>query len=211
MAQSDERKFEVGGQLWFLSVPKRTTTVTTNGLNLVADRELVVGFGGRLGYNFSRYIAMEAEVNVVPRDRELEDGRKVQGVFGLKAGKRFEKVGVFVKARPGFIYSSQGNYEELNPVALCGGIYPLPISCYSSVSSTDFALDLGGVVEIYPSKRTVFRFDAGDTLVRHGARNVAAFHTPPLGTPEGGRIVVVPIASETSHNFQMSLGLGFRF
>jgi hypothetical protein len=35
-------------------------------------------------------------------------------------------------------------------------------------SHNNFALDAGGVLELYPSSRTIIRFDAGDTIVRIG-------------------------------------------
>lgn len=210
IAQSDERKFEAGGQFSFFGSPTRTVTVTTNGLSIAADRELAVGFGGRLGYNLSRYLAFEAEVNFFPRDRDLEGGRKIQSVFGLRAGKRFEKFGIFAKARPGFVHSSKGNYE-LIPGALCGAISPPSITCFSAVSRTNFAFDLGGVFELYPSKRTIIRFDTGDTLIRHGSRSVVAVQPAPPGTLVPARLVVIPVASDTSHNFQMAVGFGFRF
>jgi hypothetical protein len=99
LAQSDEKKFEAGGQMSLLWVPVRTFT----GGTLQEDRTNALGFGGRFGYNFSKYFALETEVNFFPRDRDVEGGRKTQALFGVKGGKRFESFGVFAKARPGFI------------------------------------------------------------------------------------------------------------
>ena len=210
IAQSDQQKFEVGGQISVLGVPTRTVTVNLGGVSITADRKLLVGFGGRLGYYFSKYLALEAELNVFPRDRDIEGGTKLQGGVGLKAGKRFDKVGVFAKARPGVVRFSKGNYE-LIPEALCGAINPPPITCFSQTSNTNLAFDLGGVFELYPSKRTIVRFDTGDTLIRHGSRNVAAVQSAPPGTLVPARLVVIHVASETVHNFQMGVGFGFRF
>jgi hypothetical protein len=61
-------------------------------------------------------------------------------------------------------------------------------------------MDIGGVLEFYPSSRIVTRFDAGDTMIRFGS--VAL----PFGFTE---LNVTP--PETIHNFQFSAGVGFRF
>jgi hypothetical protein len=213
-AQSDDEKFEVGGQFSVLRVPRRsinvttfpcivapcpTTTVTTQ--NSVAN----YGFGGRFGYRLSKYLTLEAEGNFFPRDSVLDDGKKVQGFFGVKAGKRFEKFGVFAKARPGFARYSRGVYQT---VGACIAVFPSPIGCFQPVARTNFAIDLGGVFEYYPTKRTIIRFDAGDTIVRLPARNVAAFQASPATVFS---LVVVPATAETRHQFQGSVGFGFRF
>jgi hypothetical protein len=201
-AQSDEKKFEVGGQASLVQVSIRTL----NGNTLADDRTNTPGFGGRFGYNFSKYFALEAEVNFFPRDRDVEGGRKVQGLFGAKAGKRFEKVGVFAKARPGFIRYERGDYVQFGG---CPTVFPPPIGCFRPVAKNNLALDLGGVLEFYPSKNTLIRFDAGDTIIRFGRRNVAVFQASPIFGPSG--LVVFPVAAETKHNFQTSAGFGFRF
>lgn len=205
-AQSDEKRFEVGGQFSSLHIPTHTVnasgsvTVTTEGRNIES------GFGGRFGYNISKYFTLEAEGNFFPRDRDLDGGRKIQGLFGLKAGKRFEKFGIFGKARPGFVRFKKGDYRF--GTGGCPTVFPPPLGCFQPVARTNFALDLGGVFEVYPSKRTIIRFDAGDTIVRLPARNVAAFSaTAPPAFP----LVVLPESAQTTHNFQGSVGFGFRF
>ena len=206
-AQSDEKKFEVGGQFSSLRVPTRSVTVSGAALAITEARDTNFGFGGRFGYNFSKYFSLEAEGNFFPRDRDLDAGRKTQALFGVKAGKRFEKVGVFAKARPGFVRYERGDYRFGS--GGCVAVFPPPISCYRPVARTNFAVDLGGVVELYPSKRTIIRFDAGDTIVRLPARNVAAFQ---VNAPSPGfSLIVLPESPQTTHNFQASVGFGFRF
>ncbi len=87
----------------------------------------------------------------------------------------------------------------------CITIFPPPLACFDAGGGgrTDFALDLGGVVELYPSSRTILRFDAGDTILRSGTHNV------PVRTPFFD--VVAPVPDRTTHNFQGSVGFGFRF
>jgi hypothetical protein len=67
----------------------------------------------------------------------------------------------------------------------------LPFAFWLAGGRTAFALDLGGVVEFYPSRRVVMRFDLGDTVVNFRG-NFA------------GR-------SLTTHNLQFNAGVGYRF
>src|SRR6185295_14071423 len=139
---------------------------------------------------------LEAEGNFFPRDSVLDGGKKTQGFFGVKAGKRFEKFGVFAKARPGFVNYSRGDYQF---AGACIAVFPPPIGCYQPVSRTNFAIDVGGVFEYYPSKRTIVRFDVGDTIVHLPARNVGAFQTNATSIFS---LVVIPAGPETRHHFQ---------
>jgi hypothetical protein len=102
--QSEKQKFEVGGQVSPLR-PKASKAGVTFG----EERKTVPGFGGRFGYNISKRFTLEAESNFFPRDRDVEGGRKIQGLFGVKAGRRFDRVGLFAKARPGFIRYEKGD------------------------------------------------------------------------------------------------------
>lgn len=217
-AQTDERKFEVGGQFSLLRVNSVTATVTTlpcagplpcpTVTTFAENRETEPGFGGRIAYNFTRYVAFEAEGDFFPRDRDFEGGHKTEGLFGVKVGSRGDRFGLFAKARPGFIRYAKGDYRLTS--AACIAIFPPSIGCFEPIARTNFAFDVGGVAEYYPSKRTIVRFDAGDTIIRFGQRNVAASQLPPGGTLPI-RLVVIPAPADTTHNFQASVGFGFRF
>jgi hypothetical protein len=215
----DDQKFELGGQFSLLRIS--SLSVATTSIQCVSipcslpptftrTRRTEPGLGGRLGYNISRRIALEVEGNFFPRDQGFEGGRKVQGLFGLKAGQRFEKVGLFAKARPGFMRFSNGDLR-LRSDTICPTIFPPPVGCFETTARTFFAFDIGGVVEVYPSKRTIVRFDAGDTIVKLGERNVVAIVSPPPGVVSPTRLVVVRAPSETTHNFQGTVAVGFRF
>lgn len=205
-AQSDEKKFEVGAQFSILQVPTRT--FTNFALATTSESQATeYGVGGRIGYKVSPHFAIEAEGNFFPRDRDLQGGRKIQGLFGVKAGKKFDKVGIFAKARPGFIRFERGDYQPAPGV--CIQVFPPPLACFQPVAKTNFAFDVGGVIELYPSSRTIIRFDAGDTIVRFPARRVAVSGAP-FGPPPGFP-AALPVAAETKHNFQGSVGVGFRF
>jgi hypothetical protein len=191
-AQSaDPPKFEVGAE--FVSITKTD----------VADHHTEAGLGGRFTFNLNKNVAFEAAGYYFPNrcfTCERANGTLTEGLFGIKAGKRFEKWGIFGKARPGFASFSQGAVDFVpNPPAFNVEFHRV----------TNFALDLGAVVEFYPSKRIVTRFDAGDTLIRF-RRQVVNY---PLFDPTSGNItfILVNLPATTRHNFQFSAGVGFRF
>lgn len=170
-AQSDLPRFEVGGQVSAIDLRDSVG-------------EKPPGIGGRFSYNVNDYAAFDAEVNHFSTAEVNLD--RTQGLFGVKAGKRFggPTVGVFFKARPGFMRFHGARL----PGVLING-------------TTKFALDLGGVVEFYPSKRTVVRFDFGDTIVFYNGETIRRLSLP--GGPQE--------RLGTAHGLQTSIGFGFRF
>jgi Outer membrane protein beta-barrel domain len=213
----DGHRFEVGGQFSVLSLsttrgssldtfPCLVPPCPASVVTIEYDRESEPGFGGRLGYNITNYLAVEAEVNFFPGERDFGSGREVEGLFGPKAGWRFEKAGIFGKARAGFLSGRMSDFVPKINIG-CITVFPPPVGCFDEVRrrETNFALDVGGVFEIYPSKRTIIRFDAGDTIVRFSARNIKATST---SFPPG---VVIGIPARTTHNLQGSVGIGVRF
>lgn len=196
-AQSDEtKKFEVGAHFSSLSIDNGFETRTEPG------------FGGRFTYNLTDNLALEAEGNFFPRRNRfrafINGGQSVEGLFGVKIGKRYKRFGLFGKARPGFIRFSQGRTEfditepTTDPFSITSRIRPL----------THFAADIGGVVELYHSRRIFTRFDLGDTIIRYGQTTITT-----LTGEFGGTFTPLPLTfpGETSHNFQFSAGVGFRF
>lgn len=220
----DEKKFEVGAQFSVLhsALSQGTFTgivcVTTPCPSFVISnsRELQPGFGGRFGYNLTSNLAVEAEMNFFPGadsftvPEGFKGGNKIEGLFGVKAGKRFEKVGVFGKARPGFLHASKGEIRP-RPNTLCVAVFPPPAGCFETISKSNFALDLGGVVEVYPTKRTIIRFDAGDTMIFLGDRNIPAVFNPAEGVLAPSLLTIIRAPAETTHNFEFNVGVGFRF
>ena len=200
-AQSDDApKAEVGVQFSSLSVtPPEDFQGTENK----------PGFGGRFTYNLTDNFALEAEGNFFPTKSSPNisvGGRAVQAQFGVKAGKRFERFGVFAKARPGFIsFGEAVTFTEGQTVVPGGPTFAFPIARLER--KTHLSVDLGGVLEFYPSRRTMVRFDAGDTLIRYGERNDVL----PILISNNVQSVVVPVSSKTKHNFQFSAGIGYRF
>lgn len=160
-SQSETPKVEVGAQYTLLRFSDFDQTDS--------------GVGGRITYNTSDNFSLETEINFFPQERlNFANGlgsptsRRMQGLFGAKYGVRSEKFGIFGKIRPGFVRFGEGD----SPIGQ---------------SATEFALDIGGVVELYPSRPVALRFDIGNTLIRYGARDF------------------------TSNNLQFTTGVAYRF
>jgi hypothetical protein len=163
------------------------------------------GFGGRIGYNATDNLAFEAEGNFYPRKRFAFDnttgGYPAQMQFGAKYGRRYERFGLFVKARPGFVTFSSVTTLTATETVIIGG-QPFLIPTFEDRRKSYFSMDLGGVLEFYPTSRILTRFDLGDTIIRYGGRDNATS----INTPAPPRI-----PAEMRHNLQFTAGIGLRF
>jgi len=166
-AQSETPRVEFGVQYSRLSL--RNFDATDHGV------------GARLTMNITDGLAVEGEFNFFPRGRDnlaaptgfSGVSQRSQGLFGVKYGMRTERVGIFGKVRPGFLHFGENSLDfPFTP--------PIP-------TTTEFALDVGGVFEVYPTRRVAFRVDVGDTIIRFGG----------LGF--------------NSHNLQITTGVALRF
>jgi len=114
--------------------------------------------------------------------------RRLQGLFGIKAGTRWREVGLFGKVRPGLV-----NFQnKLYVVCVTAPCLPL------TSSQTELALDLGAAIEFYPSRRLALRFDVGDLWIGGTGNDV-------LRTDD------VRITLDLGHNLQVNAGVGIRF
>jgi hypothetical protein len=192
-AQSTTPKIELGPQF---------TSLTLLPTDPLGGSVSEAGLGGRVTYNFTDHLAAEAEINLYPNRNVfggIGEGRALQGQFGLKAGKRFRKFGLFAKARPGFLsFGRVFSYEPGTTLALFN--FTIPNARIGR--KTHLTTDVGAVLELYPSRRTVVRFDVGDTLIRYGSSFQALNFDP-------SNLVRRP--AETSHNLQLTAGVAFRF
>lgn len=185
-AQSPARKAEIGAQFTLLNV----SSDQEGQFPLPNDiQDTLLGGGIRLGYYIINNLAVEAEGNIFKRPSDLK-GRRSEGLFGIKWGRRSERAGVFAKVRPGFM-----RFDNILTFVRS------PLNNVQQKTNVYFALDVGGVVEVYPTRRSMIRFDFGDTIVRFTNRQIEGF--------EPGAI---PILKTTyAHYFQFSAGMGFRF
>lgn len=215
---SDEkfRRFEIGGHGTIVfqggDIEPSDIVFLRAGFpdRVTVDKRYESGFGGRFTFNVNRNLALESELNFTPSTKTFDEiirggsiptrrssgGEKTQFLAGVKYGYRGRRFGVFGKVRPGFIRFNAFpsiNFQFVVPSP--GGGQPKDILIgVSEKPATFFNVDIGGVFEYYPTKRTVIRFDAGDTIIRfHG-------QDPKEINP-----------SFTRHNLQMNLGFGFRF
>lgn len=165
MAQSELPKTEVGIQV---TLPIATVN------QFLTD----TGIGGRLTYNLNEHIAVEGAVSYFPNNLGICDigagfcnvrryegfgDQRLLGVFGAKAGYRYDKLGLFLKARPGFIQLDKFEGKTTGCVTRIRNLGPDEGPCVSRVNF--FAFDTGGVIEFYPSRPLMLRTDLGTALV----------------------------------------------
>lgn len=162
------------------------------GVNLEGFGETVNGLGGRFGYNFNQHLALDTEFSFFPETHlgNSQFGQKTQAFAGVRAGARSKRVGLFAKLRPGVMFIG-----EVTSGFNCSS-NGLGRTCRPS--HNNLALDAGGVLELYPSSRAIVRLDAGDTIVR-------------IRSTTRGLLGSSTAVSDTTHNFQFSVGFGYRF
>jgi len=192
-AQSQKSKIEIGVQATSL-------TLFGPGFPDFTGDVSELGVGGRVTYNFNKAIAAEAEVNFFPAKNSffIGNGRSLQAQFGIKAGKRFEKFGVFAKVHPGFLTLDDVFSVQPGSTATFEGI---TIPNARIARETYFTTDIGGVLELYPTDRVLVRFDVGDTLVRYPSR---------LYFGATSNTFEIVRSSKVKNNFQFTAGVGFR-
>lgn len=166
--------------------PKYELGIHYAALNVTEKSDTDSGLGLRFTYNFNDYLGVEAEQTYFPNLREGSEGNERQGLFGVRAGKRSSRYGVFAKVRPGFTrFYSLANTPSLNVF---------------EGDRTRFTVDVGGVFEYYLHRNVAVRVDAGDTMVR--------FKTGDFFRQDFNRLFV---QKKLSHNLQVNVGVAFRF
>lgn len=187
VAQSSTPRLEVGAQV--------------SALRLTDFDAVNSGFGGRVAYDLSRLLTIEGELNLFPSDRvDVRSAfppeadirlryirHRFEGFVGPKLGIRRERFGVFGRFQPGFARLTDRGVGCVGED--CARILFLLVR---PEYRTEFAWNLGGGVEYYPTARTVARVDLGATMIRH-------------------RSFAPPCRDCTSRNFSSRVGFGFRF
>ena len=164
------------------------------------------GIGARFTYNLNKTFSLEAAAYHFPKTCFTceHDGTVTEIVGGLKVGKRFEKWGIFAKGRPGVVSFSRGEFNIIPAPGPPSFPFAFDIDRLNS-----FAVDAGAVVEFYPSRRIVTRFDAGDTIIHFKSHSFNGVFSDGTGTT----FTFFPITrpAKTTHNFQFMASVGFRF
>lgn len=148
-------------------------------------------------WNFSQHVSWDTTLLHSPRNPGAETidfqagGRALEILTGAKAGFRRDHMGFFASVRSGTLTFGKTERQinlgsDKNLIATYGMF-------------TDFVLNTGGICEVYPSRHTILRFEAG---------NATIFYQPKSIIQLGQRI---PIQSQTQPSMLMSFGAGLRF
>jgi len=169
------------------NTPKYEVGLHYAALNVTEKSDKDSGLGLRFTYNLNDYLGLEAETTQYQQTREGGGNNETQGLFGVRAGKRNKRYGVFAKVRPGVTrFYLLGN--TFGPNAFEQG-------------HNRFAVDVGGVFEYYPVEHAAIRVDVGDTMVRF---KTGDFFYTRLDEP-------MFVQRKLSHNFQLNVGFALRF
>jgi hypothetical protein len=156
--------------------------------------EVPGGLGVRCLYNLNENLAFDGEVDYFPNSKRR--GRspfpgirseitsphgETEALLGLKMGLRWGGFGLFAKARPGIVRLTDYQTRWL-----------------TDPQKTRAALDLGGILELYPASRLVIRFDLGGLFV-------------PLGDRYVSPVAPAPTVPVEAWNLQGGVGLAVRF
>jgi hypothetical protein len=104
-----------------------------------------IALGGRLTWNFSKHFGLDGEMDASPvRTSNLttayQGGHLLKSFFGIKAGRRWDRFGMFGKFRPG-----RSSYSRV--------ITNISQSSFQFGRRTDPACDVGVITEFYVSRR----------------------------------------------------------
>jgi len=148
LAQSD--RFELGAQL--ISV------------NLSPVDQADFGLGARFSWNPVQLAGLESEINFYPKDLPSEvpfSRGRIEGLFGATVGPRFGSLRPFAKARAGFL-----SFRAATEPFACVLIFPPPLSCQLG-DRTLLDYELGGGLELFPSRGLFLRVEVGDRAVHY--------------------------------------------
>ena len=126
-------------------------------------------------------------------------GRALEGLTGLKMGLRRDRMGYFAKLCGGTI--TFGETERQIGVLPDGDVFIV------RGMFTNPVLDVGGVWEVYPSRHTILRFDAGSATIFYQPKDVWQY--VPQNGVEVGTKYAIPGTTQTG--LLLSFGAGFRF
>ncbi|HEY8148322.1 MAG TPA: GMC family oxidoreductase, partial [Vicinamibacteria bacterium] len=157
--------------------------------------ETEAGFGARLSYRLTRWLAADGEVSLFPADvgSPAFSSSRLEGLAGVRGGPHLGRTGIFLALRAGAVRFSEA--PEPFPCIL---IYPPPLVCALAGGDTIPTVQLTGGFEAYPRDRLVVRVEAGDQLLRYSG---PAFTADREIIDKG----------LWSHNFKATAAVGLRF
>jgi hypothetical protein len=160
---------------------------------LVQDLEPDSGSGFWGDFGVSRWLLIDGAMFYLPRDdleRDYQDGGQALEAFcGPMIGHRGRTVGVFAKIRPGAVEFMHTVAQEATG----------PHLSIRFDKFTDIGLDMGGVVEVYPSAHLVVRTDLGVNTIFYRSRSVLVNNH------------LTNIAGEEQGSILFLTGVGWRF
>ncbi|MGA2806908.1 MAG: hypothetical protein ABSE87_02175 [Terracidiphilus sp.] len=115
-------------------------------------------------WNFSKHVSWDTTMLHSPRNRgPIEDidfqagGRAFEVLSGGKIGIRRDHMGYFALARPGTITFGKTERQL--------GSLPNGNLTFDNGMFTDFVFETGGAYEVYPSRHSILRFEAGNAEI----------------------------------------------
>jgi hypothetical protein len=149
-------------------------------------------------WNFSKYVSWDTALLHSPRNPGIDEdvdyqagGRAFEALSGTKIGVRRDHMGYFAVVRPGIITfgktERQIDQGPNNTIVFDEGMF------------TNFVLNTGGAFEVYPSRHTILRFDAGSSTIFYQPKTVIAFAQK------------IPIPGQNQPSMFISFGTGIRF
>lgn len=156
-------------------------------------------FGGRFSWNLGPHFDLDAELTASPFAPVAigirNGGHITEGLLGARYGKRWERLGLFIKVRPGFVHYS----------SVTGGLTGTtqnPVVVTSQITAPAF--DLGGIAEVYLTRHVAMRYDLGDTKIWYGNRYLAVSNT-------GAARAMQFVPGAKRNAFQFSTGVVYCF
>jgi len=148
-------------------------------------------------WNFSKHLAWDTTLLHSGRNPGAEDidfqagGRAFEALSGIKIGIRRDRMGYFAKVRPGIMTFGQTERQIIvhanNTVTFDNGMF------------SNFVLDTGAVLEVYPLRHSILRFEAGDATI---------FYLPKTVISAGQSY---SISEQTLPSMLIGFGAGARF
>jgi hypothetical protein len=117
----------------------------------------------------------------------------VEGLFGATVGPRVGSVRLFAKGRVGFL-----NVRPASQPFACILIFPPPLSCELGAGRTLPVFDVGGGLELFPTRRTFARVEIGDRVLKYPG-------------PALARRGAILEHAFVSHDLRFAAGAGLRF